>query len=175
MTRTLPAVVERKGLPASDAWVTMSESQRLDVMEKIKVFAPDARDYLTRLDDRLRNGPVTSGHAGILMTGADGIGKHALIEHLARAHGPIPTKTIASRKLIVVPPSHRADPSSLTEAILAAAQWPFRERLSGGVSPSFQVNKVCEALGTAYSYSIAPNSFAPMGGLHRRRFHFWLA
>jgi hypothetical protein len=148
MTRTLPTVVERKGLPSSDAWLGMSSSERLDTMQGITIFAPDAREYLSRLDDRLRNGPVTSARAGVLMTGPDGIGKHALVRHLAAAHAPVPTETIDLRKLIVVRPSHRADPASLTEAILAAAEWRFRERLSGGVSPAFQVNKVFETLGT---------------------------
>jgi hypothetical protein len=148
MTRNLPAVTENRRLASSEGWRGMSTSARMGVMEEIKVFAPDAREYLTDLDDRLRNGPVTSGKSGILMTGEHGLGKHALIRHLATAHGPVPTETIPSRKLIVVPPTYRTDPASLTEAILAAANWPFRERISGGVSPAFQVNKVCQALGT---------------------------
>jgi len=149
MTKTLPAVVGRRSLSSSEDWRTMSASDRLEAVQRIRVFAPDARDCLTRLDERLRGGgPVTSGGAGLLVTGPDGIGKHSLVKHLANSHPPVPSQTIASRGIIVVPPIARPDPVSLTEAIELAAEWRWRERQANGAGPAFQVNRICKALGT---------------------------
>jgi hypothetical protein len=149
MIKTLPVVVDRRALSSSEAWRSMSASDRLEAVEKIKIFAPDARGYLTRLDERLRGGgPVTSGKAGALMTGPDGIGKHTLIQHLSNSNPPVPTDTMDSHRIIVVPPIAKPDPGSLTEAIELASGWKYRERLFGGAGPAFQVNKICSALKT---------------------------
>jgi len=148
MTRNLPAIPGGKRV-TFQSWQDMSVSQRLTAIERIRIWAPDARDYLVRLDDRLRSdGPVTSGKAGVLMTGVDGLGKHSVVEHLALNHPPIATATIPSQKLIVVPPIHRPDAPSLTEAIEVAVRWKWPSRLHAGALPASQANKIFEALDT---------------------------
>ncbi|WP_271557589.1 TniB family NTP-binding protein [Bradyrhizobium sp. CCBAU 45394] len=127
----------------------MTPADRLEAVRTIRVFAPDASRYLTRLNARVRgNGPAASGNAGILLTGPAHIGKHSFIEHLAQENPPVPTDTIARRSIVVVPPIARPDPSGLTEAIELATSWRYRgERLLPGAGPAFQVNRICEANG----------------------------
>lgn len=149
MTKTLPAVVDRRSLSSSEMWREMSASDRLEEVRKIRIFAPDASNCLARLNARLRgSGPAASGNAGILVTGPAHIGKHSLIEHLAKSNPPVPTETMDRHSMVVVPPIARPDPSGLTEAIELATDWRYRgERLLAGAGPAFQVNKICEAKG----------------------------
>jgi hypothetical protein len=149
MTKTLPSVVDPRALSASGTWREMPPSDRLEAVRAIRIFAPDASNYMTRLNARLRsNGPAASGNAGILITGPAHIGKHSLIEHLAENNPPTPTETIDRRSIVVIPPIARPDPSGLTEAIELTTNWRYRgERFLPGAGPAFQVKRICAACG----------------------------
>jgi hypothetical protein len=149
MTKMLPAVVDSRPPSSLEAWRAMSLGDRLEAVRGIRIFTPDASRYLTRLDGRVRaGGPAASGNAGLLITGPAHIGKHSFVEELARSNPPVPTETRHAHRVIVVPPIARPDPGALTEAIELATEWRYRERLFGGAGPSFQVNRICEALNT---------------------------
>jgi hypothetical protein len=177
MTKMLPAVVDGRPLLSPEVWRSMSASDRLEAVQKIRIFAPDAARRLTRLDERLRGGgPAASANAGLLITGPDHIGKHSLVEHLARSNPPIPTETMDAHSIIVVPPIAKPDPGALTEAIEFVTKWKYRERFSGGAGPAFQVNKICEALRTRIlvfdramflcsQYAIAVEAIPFLGGI----------
>jgi Bacterial TniB protein len=149
MTKNMPALIDGRPLSTTGVWIGMSASDRLEAVKNIKIFGPEAARCLTRLDERLRGGgPASSGNSGLLITGPDRIGKHALVQHLARSNPPVPTDTIDAHSIIVVPPVARPDPGALTEAIELATRWRYRERLFAGAGPAFQVNRICEALHT---------------------------
>jgi hypothetical protein len=149
MSKMLPAVVDGRPPASAEDWRGMSASQRLEAVTNIKIFAPESNRCLARLDNRLRaGGPASSGNAGVILSGPDDIGKHSLIEHLARHNPPVPTETIDSHGIIVVPPIAKPDPGALTEAIELVTKWKYRDRLPPGPGPSFQVNNICGALKT---------------------------
>jgi hypothetical protein len=149
MTKTLPTVVDRRPLTSPEWWREMSPSDRLEVVQTLRIFAPDASRYMTRLNARLRgSGPPASGNAGILFTGPAHTGKHSLIKHLAKNNPPVPTETLDRHSIVVVPPIARPDPSRLTEAIELATNWRYRdERLLPGAGPAYQANNICKAKG----------------------------
>jgi hypothetical protein len=135
---TVPAAIDQ---PASKHQLLMLRpTERLRSISAIFLFPQTVRTALEQLEYVFHSrGRGLS--ANILLTGADHLGKSALIRYFLSRHPPVPGDDVFDEQPVVITtPTSRADAVGLAEAILGDGGWPQSLVGMGAKLPELQIN-----------------------------------